>query len=393
MLEKVMKKKINFLLICAQIIINNNCMQQPYPLWAQPNSCYINSITQCLNAIHPLTNFLVTLPQTTYMPTIPPLYAWEKPTPNLGYFYLPLIKALTNGRDYKRDLTLFSSMAAGSTVQACEQLTSQQDASELLGKFIDSLRTTDDTNVIDKINDFFAFNRLETTVCPSSEDLSNQETIPETYLNIATSKDKEIIPENAQKKEDFLEDLRSLEECLNNEFKSFILTLKTSKSEEEQDCQKIITLESTPNILVIVLKRYYAFTPKNTKAAIIRKSNHAITIPFELDIGEFVKEGQKNDPYYTYDLIASAVHAGKTGGGHYIAYVKYPTGWWYCSDTTINGPKDTTNIQYDLDNGAYILFYQKKILTQQLTFEEKLKQELTNLSNSLNLLEKQLQKK
>ena len=379
-------KKHHYLLPGVLLFIfgNTQCvLNQPLPLYNYANSCYINSILQSLISLTPFTTYVSSLEENPYNRY---LIEFEEITEknNPAYFYIPFIKTLANAspsiissKSYYTQLKPLSESSGRFTEQRCDDIGSQQDASEFLGKLIDEFRNSDNIDVENKINKLFSFARFESTFCNLDEFWSDKTSSQETYLNIPTSKERELKPENPKNKQDFLEDLSSLKACLDNRFLPFTFY------RDEQKCQRITMLNSSPQILIIVLQRYYFIPIPDTTTILSGKNNHIITIPFELYMGEFVRGAQKNDLSHAYDLIACAAHGGTTTGGHFVAYVNYPTGWWYCSDTILQ-PKSSSNVQEAINKNAYILFYQKKNPTIIL------QQQLTNLTNALHSLQEQL---
>lgn len=104
---------------------------------------------------------------------------------------------------------------------------------------------------------------------------------------------------------------------------------------------------TTPNILVIDIRRYINH----------RKKNYTyIDIPlYNLDLEEFM-DGYRNDSNI-YDLYGVCNHSGSLNGGHYYAYIKNMNGKWYLfDDNTITETEEKDVIS----RNAYCLFYRKK---------------------------------
>ena len=122
---------------------------------------------------------------------------------------------------------------------------------------------------------------------------------------------------------------------------------KTGKKEE---MVKRILFWNLPDILVIILKR---FSNNN------QKNNEYIDFPVEnLDLSKYVVGYNKMS--YKYDLYGICNHSGGVHGGHYTAFVKNADkNWYHFNDTRVSKISD---IQHIKTNMAYCFFYRKKIL-------------------------------
>lgn len=108
-----------------------------------------------------------------------------------------------------------------------------------------------------------------------------------------------------------------------------------------------------PNKLCIQLKR---FKKIETRGGVhIQKINNQIDFPLtNLKLDQFY-----NSESYSYDLYGIVNHSGSPSGGHYISYTKNMiTGDWYeFNDSSVSQIK---NPQSMVNSGAYLLFYEKK---------------------------------
>lgn len=118
------------------------------------------------------------------------------------------------------------------------------------------------------------------------------------------------------------------------------------------DADKAMSIYYCPNILTIHLKRFQ-MTPFGETT----KINKHVEFETELDLSPFItgpKEGGAN-----YDLYGVLVHEGHTcNSGHYHAFVKASTGFWYSmNDSSVNQVSLTTVLR----QRAYILFYSRRV--------------------------------
>lgn len=102
-----------------------------------------------------------------------------------------------------------------------------------------------------------------------------------------------------------------------------------------------------PKVLIIILKRF-----DNHEM----KINKHIDFPIEnLDISDYVLDTrEKNTKYSLYALVN---HYGNTGGGHYTAHCKNNGLWYNFNDSNVSLVTDHEEL---IDDSAYILFYKQK---------------------------------
>ncbi|KAM8927104.1 ubiquitin carboxyl-terminal hydrolase 2 isoform 2-T2 [Pelodytes ibericus] len=113
-------------------------------------------------------------------------------------------------------------------------------------------------------------------------------------------------------------------------------------------CTKKFTIQKFPKILVLHLKRF--------SEARIRSSKLSTFVNFplkDLDLREFSSEPSSQAKY---NLYAVSNHSGTTMGGHYTAYCKNPNnGEWY----TFNDSRVTAMSSSQVrSSDAYVLFYE-----------------------------------
>ncbi|XP_042286103.1 ubiquitin carboxyl-terminal hydrolase 2-like [Thunnus maccoyii] len=113
-------------------------------------------------------------------------------------------------------------------------------------------------------------------------------------------------------------------------------------------CTKRFSIQKFPQILVLHLKR---FSDSNTRAS---KLSTYVNFPLkELDLREFTSE---NSERAVYNLYAVSNHSGNALGGHYTAYCRNPgLGEWYSYNDSRVSPMSSSQVR---SSNAYVLFYE-----------------------------------
>lgn len=120
-----------------------------------------------------------------------------------------------------------------------------------------------------------------------------------------------------------------------------------SHCKTRQKCTKSFTIHRCPKILVLHLKR---FSPSERFRA---KLNTRIEFPLtNLDLCPYMS----NSHYVMYNLYAVSNHSGSTYSGHYTASCLHPkTGEWHeCNDTKVSEMSASRVVSPE----AYVLFYE-----------------------------------
>ncbi|KAI4388231.1 hypothetical protein MLD38_000578 [Melastoma candidum] len=142
----------------------------------------------------------------------------------------------------------------------------------------------------------------------------------------------------------------SLKDALHNFFKPEVLDGNNKYNCEK--CKKLVparkqmSVFQAPNILVIQLKRFEGIYGG--------KIDKAISFEELLLLSNFLCRGNQ-DSSPEYYLFGTIVHAGiSPDSGHYYAYVKDAVGRWYCcNDSYVS----VTTLEEVLSEKVYILFY------------------------------------
>ncbi|GAV01774.1 hypothetical protein RvY_12431 [Ramazzottius varieornatus] len=122
-----------------------------------------------------------------------------------------------------------------------------------------------------------------------------------------------------------------------------------AKCKSRQRCTKFFSIQRFPKCLVIHLKR---FSQERYRA----KISSMVDYPIEgLDLAPFAADSYKG-PRPRYNLFAVSCHAGSTHSGHYTAFCKNPsTGKWNEYNDSRVSPADVRDV---LTSDAYLLFYE-----------------------------------
>lgn len=142
-----------------------------------------------------------------------------------------------------------------------------------------------------------------------------------------------------------------ISDCLSSFMKEEILDGNESptctKCKKRRSCTKRFSIQKFPPVLVLHLKR---FSQERYSRKITTLVNFPIT---SLDLSEFASEkGQRP----LYNLYAVSEHSGTTYGGHYTARCKHAFNgdWNYFNDARVTG----CGANQAVSSEAYVLFYE-----------------------------------
>ena len=143
-------------------------------------------------------------------------------------------------------------------------------------------------------------------------------------------------------------------DCLDNFFTTEELKgdnkITCERTMEKVEANKKISLWSAPKLLIIQIKRFM----KNPYGYTTRKLKNKVTYPVKgLDLTKYTSEYNKKT--YKYNLFAVNVHSdfGGMNSGHYYSYCKNITdNNWYCYND-----ENVVKINKVQNSDAYLLFY------------------------------------
>ncbi|XP_029304501.1 LOW QUALITY PROTEIN: ubiquitin carboxyl-terminal hydrolase 2-like [Cottoperca gobio] len=121
-----------------------------------------------------------------------------------------------------------------------------------------------------------------------------------------------------------------------------------NRCKTRRKCTKRFSVQKFPQILVLHLKR---FSDSNIRTS---KLSTYVNFPLkELDLREFASESSERA---VYNLYAVSNHSGNALGGHYTAYCKNPAlGEWYSYNDCRVSPVSSSQVR---SSNAYVLFYE-----------------------------------
>ncbi|KAG9006609.1 hypothetical protein FRB94_000535 [Tulasnella sp. JGI-2019a] len=120
---------------------------------------------------------------------------------------------------------------------------------------------------------------------------------------------------------------------------------KCEKCKVPVNAQKQLVIHQAPAVLTVHLKR---FTLTG------RKITRPIEYPSRLNIAPYVSKGQYGPTYSLYGIISHS--GGGPHSGHYVAHVKGPNGYWHEMNDEIQTPLRSQQAPLRMSQ-AYVLFY------------------------------------
>ncbi|KAL9689568.1 hypothetical protein QQ045_009955 [Rhodiola kirilowii] len=148
------------------------------------------------------------------------------------------------------------------------------------------------------------------------------------------------------------------------------------KCKQKVRAVKQLTVYEAPYVLTIHLKRFCAHDPS-------RKIDKKVAFSPTLDLKPFVSGSHEGSLMYT--LYGVLVHAGwSTRSGHYYCFVRTSTGMWYSLD---DNRVVQVNERTVLDQKAYMLFYvrDRKISVQKKPCNVTLNERMSSHGNNIPL--------
>lgn len=149
----------------------------------------------------------------------------------------------------------------------------------------------------------------------------------------------------------------NLENCLSNYFDSYMdiedYHCENKNCKKTGGCSKQTKLWMLPNYVIITLKR---FNNKNKK--ISSKINFPMT---DLDLSPYIATEKEDPNRYIYSLYALNCHTGDTSGGHYYSYIQNITGDFYMANDANVSPVPVSTVSSETET-CYILFYYRKFI-------------------------------
>ncbi|KAF9434465.1 ATP-binding cassette sub- D member 4, partial [Entomortierella beljakovae] len=334
----VVKEDPNGFRLPAKILFHKDKVQLAWPR-PQPigpglnnlgNTCFLNSVLQCLTYTAPLANYLLSNQ-----------HSGSCKTTNFCMMCL-LEKHVGRCFNHSMNEAIAPKVIVGRLRNIGKQfrIGRQEDSHEFARYLIDALQKScligfdsklDDrikeTTVIHQIFGGYFQSQVKCMKC------GHESNTFETYLDVSVD----------------IRGAESVQKAFRDFTKPDILTksnqYKCDKCKVLVDARKQMTIYEAPKILCIHLKRF-TFTGQ--------KINRHVNFDSKLELNSVMSTNKKH-PDLTYSLYAVLVHAGGScHSGHYYCYVKSSNGIWYSmNDSHVS----VVSLQTVLSQNAYMLFY------------------------------------
>ncbi|KAF9161204.1 Ubiquitin carboxyl-terminal hydrolase 36 [Mortierella sp. AD011] len=294
------------------------------------NTCFLNSVLQCLTYTAPLANYLLSNHHSSSCKTT-----------NFCMMCL-LEKHVTRCFSHSMNEAIAPKVIVGRLRNIGKQfrIGRQEDSHEFTRYLIDALQKSClvgyDSKLDDRIKETTAIHQMFGGYFQSQVKCMRcgyESNTFETYLDVSL-------------------DIRGAE-SVQKAFRDFTKPEILSKSNQYKcdkckilvDARKQMTIYDAPKILCVHLKRF-TFTGQ--------KINRHVTFETKLELNSAMSTNKKH-PDLSYSLYAVLVHAGGScHSGHYYCYVKSSNGIWYSmNDSHVS----VVSLQTVLNQNAYMLFY------------------------------------
>ncbi|XP_035211828.1 ubiquitin carboxyl-terminal hydrolase 36-like isoform X1 [Stegodyphus dumicola] len=305
------------------------------------NTCFMNTVIQCLTYCPPLANYLLLDNDHPSKCTI------------TGFCMMCLLqkhmkRAIGKSGDVIKPVDVYPRLKL---IAKHFQFGQQEDAHEFLRYVIDHLwrsclhqnngikldPASKETTVINQI--FGGYHRSQVTCLRCREKSNTFDHFMDFILDI---------------KQNVLTLEKALEKFIQPEILEQENAYKCPKCKMKVVAQKRFSVFQPPNVATFQLKRFdyhRTFGGKITKQ---------ITYPERLNLRPYMSD-PKGDPVW-YHLYAVLVHSGPTcNSGHYYCYVKNSNNLWYIMD---DQRVHQVSLNQVLNQSAYVLFYIKKGTTE-----------------------------
>lgn len=327
-------------------------------LWNIGNTCFMNSVIQCLSHTRELTNYLR-----------------KEPTSERGTSkdhkilaeYTKLIKDMWSGNT--KSVNPSELKYAFSSKHRMYSGSAQQDAQEFLRFFIDSLHSGLNACVKrepmpKEIEDDDLPNRVKSSMMWDWYSRVENSVIKDLFVGMLRSTLRCSACNNASVTFDPFWDLSlplpstnsrgklldCMDEFVREEVMDGLDQVYCSKCKARRKCTKSMAIERFPKYLVIHLKRF-----SETRWS---KLTNVIEFPTgerELNLQQYASEDHQGP--VNYSLYGISNHMGSTAGGHYIAVCKHPVSkeWNEFNDNFVSDASERSLVT----SSAYVLFYER----------------------------------
>jgi ubiquitin C-terminal hydrolase len=315
----------------------------------QGNSCFINSILQCLSNTMSLTDYILSNKIKEDIPK-----RSDDPKRYVLASYIQLIQQLWNENQIIRPKSFLENF---SIIHKKYFSMEQQDAHECLLYLLDILHITTSYPIEVEIKgdpqtetDTLMKMSLETwkSFYENSYsyiiELFNGSTINRIKCSSCGKTDIKFESYNTLNLD--IASKNNIYECLDNYFNNEVVdNWHCEKCKITSQCNKTCKAWTFPDYVIINLKR-------GTHV----KDTHLVDYPLkDLNLTRYTEQTKIN---YIYDLYAVCNHSGNLNGGHYYASCKnMDENWYEFNDANVSKFNNTFNL---VTSDATILFYQRK---------------------------------
>ncbi|XP_018091929.1 ubiquitin carboxyl-terminal hydrolase 42 isoform X3 [Xenopus laevis] len=292
------------------------------------NTCFVNSVLQCLTYTAPLSNYLISREHSET--------CHSQDFCMMCVMQTHISMALSNSGGVIKPSAVVNDLRR---ISKNFRYGSQEDAHEFLRYTVDEMqksclrgscrlnRHTQATTLIHQVFGGYLRSRVTCLNCKAVSDTYDQ------YLDLTL----EIKTAHSVN--------QALEQFVRPEQLDGDNAYKCSKCKQMVTASKRFTIHRTSNVLTLSLKRFASFNGG--------KLSKEIKYPEFLDLRPYTSD--PNGEPVIYVLYAVLIHTGfSCHGGHYYCYVKACNEQWYLmNDSTVS----TTDIRTVLNQQAYLLFY------------------------------------
>ncbi|WOG97849.1 hypothetical protein DCAR_0417190 [Daucus carota subsp. sativus] len=323
------------------------------------NSCYLNSVLQCLTYTPPLANFCLKSQHTSLCD----LAVAERDRKSDCPFCI-LERRIV--RSLSSDLTLDAPYKLNNCLRLFAEhfrLGRQEDAHEFLRYVIDACHNT--CLRLKKLQQHrrkAVVNGGKAVVNGGgggSDGIGGSSVVKDIFGGALQSQVKCLSCGKESNKVDEIMDISldvmhsgSLKEALHKFFQAEVLDgnnkYKCDNCKKLVAAKKQMSILQAPNVLVIQLKRF--------EGIFGGKIDKAIAFEEVLVLSSYMCKASQ-DPHPEYNLFASIVHSGfSPDSGHYYAYIKDPMNRWYCCNDSF---VTLSTLKEVLSEKVYILFFSR----------------------------------
>ncbi|KAA6426489.1 MAG: ubiquitin carboxyl-terminal hydrolase 23-like, partial [Trebouxia sp. A1-2] len=297
------------------------------------NTCFMNSVLQCLTHTPPLAEALLASKQLGSNNNFDPLRLTQQ----------QVINSLQNKHKNESVAPTAHAKTFDGSIDCSFRLGRQEDAHEYLVALLDAMhesyismcrpKPSPELSKTSMIYQIFAGRIRSQVKCTECGHESNTFDV---FLDLSLEINKASSL------------LKALQRFTSSEYLDGANKYICPKQKQKVRAAKCMTIDKAPAVLVVQLKRFEF-------SMFGHKINKKVDFDTELDLGPFMSN--RRGPPQPYSLYGVLVHSGHSvHSGHYYAFVKAPNGLWHQLD---DNHVSQVSERVVLAQKAYILFYIK----------------------------------